>query len=353
MKNIKNDRIYYIDILRVIACMAVVMIHTSARYVVNDFGSLNFWIGNILDSLSRIGVPLFAMISGALMLDENYRYSANKNKKHIFKMIKFFIFWSCIYCIFFQIFIPIFISHEQLHIGNIISGLLNGYYHLWFVYMIVGFYLLLPLLRLWVNNKNIIWVKYFIVLAFIFNFLFPQIVEIGSYYSELFTNIKYILENVNMKYVGGYTTYFILGWYLRFVNIRERKTIYVLGILSIVVEIVMTYVLSERFNEAIQMYDNLSVNVLLQTMMIFVFVKLHVKKDNCQNPAVISWISKYSLGIYAMHAGIVTVVYIILERIGIDIAYITVPIVYICAFGGAFIISFVLGKIKWLKQLVI
>ncbi len=73
-KNNACNRIFYIDMLRVVACIFVVMIHSSATYVVKDIGSFNFWIGNFLDSISRSGVPIFIMISGALMLDENYSF---------------------------------------------------------------------------------------------------------------------------------------------------------------------------------------------------------------------------------------------------------------------------------------
>ena len=76
-----SRRIYYLDVLRVVACMAVVMIHASAPYLGKDIGSFNFWVGNVLDSLSRVAVPLFVMISGALMLDEKYVYTAEKLKK--------------------------------------------------------------------------------------------------------------------------------------------------------------------------------------------------------------------------------------------------------------------------------
>lgn len=87
---VKNNRIVYMDVLRVIACFAVIMIHSSSSYVIENLGSLNFWIGNVSDSLARIGVPLFVMVSGALMLDEKYNFSAQKLIEHIKKMIIFF-----------------------------------------------------------------------------------------------------------------------------------------------------------------------------------------------------------------------------------------------------------------------
>ena len=58
----KSNRIVYLDVLRVIACFSVIMVHSCAQYFVKDIGSFNFWVGNIFDGLARIGVPLFIMI---------------------------------------------------------------------------------------------------------------------------------------------------------------------------------------------------------------------------------------------------------------------------------------------------
>ncbi|MDD6466906.1 MAG: acyltransferase family protein [Erysipelotrichaceae bacterium] len=88
----KNNRIYYLDVLRVIACLSVIMVHSSAPYVVKNIGSFNFLIGNIFNSITRIGVPLFVMISGALMLDKNYQFSIEKLMKHITRMFVFLVF---------------------------------------------------------------------------------------------------------------------------------------------------------------------------------------------------------------------------------------------------------------------
>ncbi len=105
-----NKRIYFLDVLRVISCLAVIMIHASAEYVVRDIGTINFWIGNIFDGISAIAVPIFIMISGTLLLDEKYLYTKKKLIKHISKMILFFVFWSLVYCIIYKIIWPIFIG---------------------------------------------------------------------------------------------------------------------------------------------------------------------------------------------------------------------------------------------------
>ncbi len=61
----------WLDAARVISIFAVVFLHISASVVTEaDFGSSTWWHGNFYDSLVRWCVPVFVMVSGALLLDE-------------------------------------------------------------------------------------------------------------------------------------------------------------------------------------------------------------------------------------------------------------------------------------------
>ena len=67
-----SSKIYWIDNLRGIACLMVVMIHTTAWYVTNaaSVSTLDWGVANLLNSASRVSVPLFFMISGYLFFGE-------------------------------------------------------------------------------------------------------------------------------------------------------------------------------------------------------------------------------------------------------------------------------------------
>ncbi len=230
LENKQNNRIFYLDVLRVIACLAVIIIHTSASYVTKDIGSINFWTGNIFDGLARIGVPLFVMISGALMLDKNYDFSNKKQIKHITKMILFFVFWSTIYCLVFKILEPL-VKGQSLDLFDAAKALITGHRHLWFIYLIIGLYLIVPLLRLWVKDENKKYVEYFLLLSIVFTFIIPQIVKIGSYYYPIIqSGYDSTIDKMHLQYIGGYTAYFILGWYLNTYDFKDKKLIYWLGV---------------------------------------------------------------------------------------------------------------------------
>ena len=348
----KKNRIYYFEILRAIACLSVIMVHASAQYAIKDIGSINFWTGNIIDGLVRFGVPVFVMISGALMLDKDYEFSKKKLNKHIVKIIIFFISWSVIYCVYFKVMEPI-IRHEEINRMDVIISVIRGKYHLWFCYLIVGLYLIVPLLRLWVKEENVKYVDYFIKLSIIFTFLIPQIIEIGKYYNNFFDYLNEVMENsLKLRYVGGYTTYFILGWYLHNHEIKNKKLINILGILGIVISIFGTYIVSKSTGESVTMYRNLSLNVFYPSISIFLLIKSKFKnKDNKENK-IIKTISKNSLGIWAMHVFVITKMDRLLSKAGCEIAIINITVLFVTSFIISYIGSIILSKIPVIKRII-
>lgn len=181
-------RKFHLDLLRAIACLSVVMIHVSADFVVRGNQGPDFWWGNLFDSLARTGVPLFVMISGALMLDENYGFTVKKWVGHIVRMAVFYVVWKVICAL----------------IGS-------PDYHLWFVPMIIGVYLTVPMLRLWVNEQNVCWVKVFLMISLVFAFVMPQAMGIVPGVEGVFGSF---MDNFNLGFAPGYIAYFVLGWYL-------------------------------------------------------------------------------------------------------------------------------------------
>ena len=145
------------------------------------------------------------------------------------------IFWSVFYCLL-SVGMDIIIG-RSVSIFGIAKRIILGPYHLWFIYLIITIYLLVPLLRLWVKRENKREVKYFVILALIFTFFLSEGIYVGKNYSSVFLSIeKIISERVNMQYVGGFTVYFIFGWYLHNYSIRKYSLLYWLGAISLLVD---------------------------------------------------------------------------------------------------------------------
>ena len=78
-----REKIIWIDNLRVIATIAVIMLHVSAP-ILYKYGSISnyIWnIGNLFDGMVRWCVPIFFMLSGALLLNEDLEISSFLKKR--------------------------------------------------------------------------------------------------------------------------------------------------------------------------------------------------------------------------------------------------------------------------------
>lgn len=130
MESVKSksyvNHIFYIDMLRVLAIIAVLLMHTAGHRSPNEVSTIEWQICNIFDSGTRWAVPIFVMISGCLFLDKNKEISIKKlYRKNILRIITAYIFWSLIYTLVFST-----IKYYKLllmeGIINTIAGTLKG-----------------------------------------------------------------------------------------------------------------------------------------------------------------------------------------------------------------------------------
>lgn len=101
-----SGRIAYMDTTRVIAILAVILLHCSTMFL-DASQSSSFVLGSILNSVSRFGVPCFVMISGALFLDENRAISIRSVfGKYVKGIIWLIVIWNIIFAIAYTIILP-------------------------------------------------------------------------------------------------------------------------------------------------------------------------------------------------------------------------------------------------------
>lgn len=343
----KKERVVYLDILRAVACLAVVMVHVSGIFCQQSPDSLNFWLGHVLDSVSQFAVPLFIMISGALMLDEGYSFTREKWLGHIKKLVIFFFAWSAIYCLQFRI-IDKILAGETPDPMKIITTFLEGYYHLWFIPVMIGLYLILPLLRLWVKEENREQVRYFLILAFVFGSLIPQILQILNMISPNFSVVGNAVNNMKVQYPVGYAAYFVLGWYLHNTKIKPGLWWYAAGIGGLLVTVFGTYYLTVRAGSFQSLYSNFKVNIWLYAAFIFVVVKHWFGGKTKVCPAV-DFICRHSLGVYAIH---VMAFSKSSDWLRIPNAAVAIPVEFFIAVGVSLLLSVILKKIPVLKKIV-
>ena len=158
----------WLDIIRFIATIAVIVIHVTAPYIY-QYGSIpmaqwNFY--NVVDSLSRFAVPFFVMLSGALLMNKEIQL-ADFLKRRFVRILIPFLFWSIVYSVY---------NYYKLNIENkmnistyMLDCFTNGAsYHLWYIYMLIGLYLLIPILGKWIQTSSDSSINYFILIWIVF-----------------------------------------------------------------------------------------------------------------------------------------------------------------------------------------
>lgn len=144
----ETQRTVWIDWMRVAACFMVIVVHSTEPFYLGGEGSRiltaadAFW-ASFFDSFVRACVPLFIVASSYLQFPLHYS-SGEFCRRRAVRILIPFALWSLIYA---------FVWGEPVY--NLKNLLLNFNYaagHLWFVYMLIGVYLLMPILSPWAEK---------------------------------------------------------------------------------------------------------------------------------------------------------------------------------------------------------
>ena len=142
-----------LDILRIIALLAVISVHCTgmghtdavpmsdpAKQVLVFFDSIVTW-----------QIPIYIMISGRFFLDPNRMVTKERLLKAIWRIVIAFIVWDTIY----QLYYIVSGTYSGLNWKGIISEALTGPYHFWYMFMIAGLYAITPFLRKIAADKKL------------------------------------------------------------------------------------------------------------------------------------------------------------------------------------------------------
>lgn len=287
------------DLLRIVAAFSVVMLHSAAQFWYTlDIQSTEWIIANSYDAVFRFGVPIFVMISGAMFLDKEYTLDIRRLYKHnIFRMVVLYVVWSCIYGLY---------DCREFDLGTagikvLLRELLYGRYHLWFIPMIVGIYMLLPVLKSWIAHAEKKNIEYFLILFFI--------MKIGSETIRALVvtdEVHYMLDQIQIEMACSYVGYFVFGYYLAHIGIgdRLRKVVYALVIPSILMNVVLGNMLAWRAGEPVgEIYDSFGIFTFVILTALFVFTLDKGSKMNFgeKSTKIIKEISADTLGVYLIH----------------------------------------------------
>ena len=234
-----------IDIIRIFAFVFIVFLHTLNR----QFG-VDVWMGGY--AIISIGVNLFIMISGYLLLDKTEE-TIVFFKKRILNILPLFLVFNIIYIYF-----------GKIPIMPILKGKAISASHFWYIYMILGLYLLTPWLQkvLKYAEKETLFVVF---LWFLCNILNP--------YLRYFNLAEIPFSNFPLT---GFIGYYILGYFVKKYDNKVKRTSFILIIVIYALGFLLSflstkYVLAVTGKRVSDFFDKNSLGTFIMTISFFVF----------------------------------------------------------------------------------
>lgn len=343
-----NERVLSLDIARILAVSAVIMTHISAIFVTGSRTISGFTLGNIFDSISRVGVPLFVMVSGALMLDENKDVSVRKLfGKNIKNIVFLLIVWSAVYAVVYSA-IPPLMKGEAFPVKDVVRSFINGHYHMWYLYMAIGLYLITPFLRTFVCRANKNMVLLFIGISLPVQFTMPVIQGLSLIW-EPAGYLSAFADRFYLDFFCGFTTYYLTGWYIAHIGFDQKWKKWgtcIAGAVSVLVTILYVQFTGDYKNG----YSNMNIFIFIYAAGVFCLINQlqNISRGKAKN--VIILLSKLSFGVYILHP-------MILTAFNKAVSYNGAPLLYIM--GGfwsvcfvSFICCYIVSRLPVVKKII-
>jgi len=370
-----RQSIFYIDFLRFIAAIAVIMIHVLGpfRYLYGEIPGSDWLAAAGLNSLTRWAVPVFMMISGALLLSsktlsskalspkplspqklpskslsqdassqESFKWGPYLIKR-VSKVVVPFVGWTVIFALVSGYMVDGIFTGEWS--SNIATETLGSsltepvWYHLWFFYDFIPLYFVIPFLLPLLKQASADHIK--LALSCWAILLFMHWLKIGDF----------LQQNLVL-----YSGYLVLGWYLFNRDNRDHLKYWIAaGCLMLLLNFFGTwYVATEK-----QAYSSLfmgykTINTAIIGGMLFVLAQTYAHKIQGRLRALVTLISTYSLGIYLVHP----LVLIPIRNLNNGVYqvfqsnWIAIPMLTFLTLAASLLLTMLLVKLPFIRRLV-
>lgn len=355
----------YLDRIRVLASIFVVVIHFGALYFYNNPVHSNIWIiATFYNCLARIAVPLFVLVSGAIYLNENKEIPIKKLFLTIIRFVVMFFVWDILYQCF-DYFVINKCSFNIHAICNILGKLDSYKYHLWYLLSYVLLLSLVPILRLICKKENRAQVKYLLLLFFVgacllemFKFL-ANISDADNIVIRIIRHIVSIIDLINVGKFSNLILIFIAGWYFStfdFKNFKKRVCAvkWIVGLGAPVLTILLCLFTNEKGFDLMANYYYLP-NFVLS---VSVFLSFRYSKIANKPNKFLGFVGKRTLGIYLIHVFLIELlnIYIlttVFNHISLMWSIVIIPIGVVLVYVVSLLISSLLYFIpsktrKWI-----
>lgn len=341
-----QSRVPGLDLLRVLACYMVVQVHAGEYYYALPGGLVtpgpDPGVVNLLNSLCRIAVPLFVMLSGYFLLPVQGSTRQFFSRRFT-RVVVPFVIWCALYAVYRWLRgqtergLLGDLAHIPINFGVEVG-------HLWYVYMLLGLYLFAPVISPWLQTASRRAVECFLgvwgvtlCLPYL-HLIFPEM------WGECFWN-----QTPMLYYFSGFMGYMVLAFYLRRYVAQYRPWHAWAGIAMILAGYAATVwgfgerlATSEYIWELELPWGFETINIALMSLGIFLL--LRGLKSLGRAAGLVTDISKLSYGIYLVHMMVLNFFFDLMNPVIGSVA-VKIPLMAVCAF----VVSY--GVIKLLSLL--
>lgn len=344
------ERTVYMDVLRVLASFAVIMIHVACVYLFERRITARAWrVGSVYNALSRFCVPVFFMLSGALMLSPEKKLSIKRLfGKNILRLAAALVFWGFLYDIaqhrhalvfpqFFRDFLY-FLSDRQDH--------------LWFLPAMIGCYAAVPLLRCLCARREILRYCAAFSVVFIFATETLRLLLPGIWLVQM-------LDQLNPSVFVYPTAYMVIGYAFHTAQLKKEHKLIIclLGIAATAALILGVWQLHDVMDDPRweQLYAYSQLPVFMQSMAVYVGVrhvteKIRLSEKSCRG---IQKLAKYSFGCYLLHMfPIYYVITPLFSRPPFTLI-VLIPLLSAAVFAVCMAVSALLNRIPWVNRYLV
>lgn len=344
---------FSVDAIRFTAIFLVILLHSTGfpyRFLnpqITTMDVINWTTTSTYATIGMLGVPLFVMLSGGLLLNPDKAEEPLKVffRKRFDRIGLPFIFWTLVYFVWTFTFLG-----TPFTLFNVGQGLLTGsYYHLWFVYLLIGLYTVTPIIRVLVKYLDR---KLFSLLLFLWFIGTTTTPFIHTFTSFHFDPVLFVF----FDWIG----YYLLGIYLINASFKRSTAIIVL-IVGLLGSVLGDWVVTATFGERLTGYfhNYMSAPIIIASAAAYYYFTT-VKRNSVKSPTVfnrfVAWVSKNTLPIYLIHMIIlITFTEGVFGLYFNTITYLPLidsPVFACIVFGVSAIMVYLLKKIPYITRLI-
>lgn len=277
------------DVMRVSACLAVILLHLSATIVMERelLGTMDWHVANLIDAATRWCVPVFVMLSGALLLHPRKHASPQHFwARRSSRLLPALIAWSALYLAWRALF-----WKEPLSAAIVLHDLIAGrpYIHLYFLFLIAGLYLVTPFLARAIEVLPLAQLRQVILIM-------------GGL--ALAANLFDFLASSAFTMFVPYLAYYLGGWYCARALANpssHAQGLAVGGAIAVITGLTALLVTTRGFEDrwAFYFYEDFSPTVIVMAIGIFLLI-LHGPIPQ-KVEALAQYVAPWTLGVYIAH----------------------------------------------------